>query len=419
MTLTEALAIRALAPVTTADHQRLRALSAGNIAAGLGVLGSAGALLDRLPLDANRFGDAAFLWASRLHARTQDDFHPFGRVHVGVVTLGATLALAARSKTRLLECLAGGYEVMCCVATAYSRTVQRRGYRPTGVFGPLGAAASAGIALGLDRAGIANAIGLAAARSGGTMQSWLTGTDEWILEVGAAARAGIEAALFSEAGVIAAPDALEGFAGWARAYFDDDGESLSRAVERNQSYISEVASKPYPVSGIAQVATHLASRAHESFAAAAIRSAIVRLATPEAEYPGSLNKGPFRSRSDALMSVAFCVACALMDGTVSITRLEQPNVGLTTLIEAVRVEADPALDEGQAVLTLSTSDGEFEYAGNGAAILEPDWVTLSADPEGLASRSEADLPLVRRLVELLNIEHPDSREIAELLKDVV
>src|SRR5699024_264953 len=118
----------------------------------------------------------AFIGAMALHGRTQDDFYPHGRVHVGAITLAATLALADDAGDRLLECLAAGYDTMCLVAESGSSYVQTRGLRPSGIFGPLGAAASAATALGLDEAGVANAIGLAASLAGGTNQAWLSGT---------------------------------------------------------------------------------------------------------------------------------------------------------------------------------------------------------------------------------------------------
>src|SRR5262249_7588194 len=152
-----------------------------------------------------------------LHARTQDDFFPAGRSHVGAVTLAAALALADETEERLLPAVAAGYEVMCVGAEAYAPIAQAVGLRPSGVFGPLGAAATAAIVLRLDAAGVQTAIGLASAASAGTNQAWLSGSDEWLFVVGAAARAGVEAALFARAGAAASPLALEGTAGWAKA----------------------------------------------------------------------------------------------------------------------------------------------------------------------------------------------------------
>lgn len=415
MTLTAELAARALAPLTDGDGERLRALTLTNVAAGLGELGRAGRLLDALPLDAGRPGDAAFLHAMRLHGRTQDDFHPGGRVHVGAVTLAATLALSEPAGSRLLECLAAGYEAMCAVASVYSPDGQRRGYRPTGVFGPIGAASAAAVAIGLDRDGVANAIGLAAARSGGTNQSWISGTDEWLLEVGAAARAGVEAALFTEAGAIASIEAFEGAAGWARAYFGDaHPDRLEAAIARPGSYVAEVAVKPYPVSGIAQVPTDLGRRAHDELDGRRIGSVVVRLSTAEVAYPGSANSGPFRSRSDALMSIGFCVACALTDGTVRLARLESAN-DLAELAAAVRVESDVALGESEAVLVLATEGDEREYAGEGGSLFYPEWDTLARDDAVVATRSEADAALVGQVVEHLREPRPDARLLDAVL----
>jgi len=279
VTVAHALADRALYGPAQADVDRLRTLTMCNLAAAGGELGSMGKLIEALPLDRSRPPDAAFLYGMRLHARTQDDFFPAGRVHVGAVTLAASLALADSSERRLVEALGAGYEVLCIVSAAYSARAQASGLRPTGVFGPLGAAASAAVALDLDRAGAANAIALAATLAGGTNAAWLAGSDEWLLEAGVAARLGVEAALFTQAGAHASPEALESAAGWARAFFDDEGAGmLIETLAAAETGIRAVAIKPYPVSGIAQVPTHLAClarrrRADEEPPAATIRSA--------------------------------------------------------------------------------------------------------------------------------------------------
>jgi 2-methylcitrate dehydratase PrpD len=419
MTLSCALADRAQAPLSPADADRLRTLTLTNLAAGAGALGRATQLLGQLPFDRGRPSDAAFLTGMILHARTQDDFHPTGRVHVGAVTLAATLALADRAGPRMLECLAAGYETMCAVASVYSPVAQKRGSRPTGMFGPIGAAAAAGVALGLDRDGIANAVGLAAARSAGTMQSWLSGTDEWMFEIGAAARAGVEAALFTEAGAVASAEAFEGDAGWLRAYFGEQSpDHLATAVARAGSYVAEVAVKPYPVSGISQVPTALACQAHAELNGQGVQSLVIRLSEREAAYPGSANAGPFRSRSDALMSVAFCVACGLTDGTIRLGRLEQPNE-LGDVVSAVRVEADDRLQEEEAVLELTAESGQREFRGVGSALLYPEWASLRYDGAVVAMRNEADADGVERFITLLAEERPDASAVRTAFEEAL
>lgn len=418
MTIAAELASRALVPPSGESLSYLRALTLTNVAAALGDLGTAGQLMDRIPLDAARPADASFLRAMQLHARTQDDFHPLGRVHVGAVTLAAVVALADAVEPRFLESLAAGYETMCAVASVYSADAQRRGYRPTGFFGPIGAAASAGLALGLDRDGIANAISLAAASSKGTNQSWVSGTDEWLLEVGSAARAGVEAVQLTIAGAVGAPDAFEGTAGWTRAFFDDEKASrLEAALAGGPSRITEVAVKPFPVSGIAQVATALGCELHDCPEGRFPQRIVVRMSRSECAYPGSVNRGPFRSRSAALMSVVFCVACAVADGAVRLARLEDPNApDLRRLMDRIDLEPDAAVDEGEATLEVQFPGDDLRLEGNSARLLHPSWEALAADAAALATRSEADVAAVLAVRDALAAESVDAREMFETVR---
>ncbi|MHB1808617.1 MAG: MmgE/PrpD family protein, partial [Solirubrobacteraceae bacterium] len=378
------------------------------------------ALIDALPMDSGRSpSEAAFLGTMALHARTQDDFYPEGRVHVGAITLAAALALADRAGERLLDCLAAGYEAMCRTATAYSALAQASGLRPSGAFGPIGAAASAAVALGLDEEGVANAIALAAALCGGTNQAWLSGTDEWLFVVATAARTGVEAALATVAGVEASPHAFEGDAGWVSAYFGDVGlEPLLEAISASESSIGLVACKPYPVSGIAELPTELACRAREQLGQRRYRSIEVFLAPAETRYPGSLNRGPFQSRSDALMSVPFVVAASLLDGAPRLDVLERPGELAGRGVEPadVRVSADPSLAESEARLELEDASGErFSAHVEGHEVLFPTFAELSADAQALAWRSEASEELAHQTLAELAKPNPDARAVRRLL----
>jgi len=417
VTVAHTLADRALYGPALADADRLRTLTMCNLAAAGGELGSMGRLIESLPLDPARPADAAFLYGMRLHARTQDDFFPGGRVHIGAVTLAASLALAGPSEMRLIECLSAGYRVLCTVSAPYSSKAQSSGFRPTGVFGPLGAAASAAVALDLDREGVANAIAMAATLAGGTNAAWLAGSDEWLLEAGASARLGVEAALFTQAGVHASPEALESHAGWARAFFGDEGAKSLVAILGAEPGIESVAIKPYPVSGIAQVPTHLACEARLSLGGEEPPPrATIRISAQEASYPGSANHGSFVSRADALMSVSFCVACGLLDGKVRLERLERPNEA-RTLEAASRVDlvADPLLEENRAVLQLGTNGSERQIEATAAELLYPSWAKASADPETIASRCEAPVRFVVGVRDELEQARPDAVKLRALL----
>lgn len=417
MTLTTLLAERALRPVDAAGADHLRMLTATNMAAGRGRLGRSAAFVRYFPAASEcRPAEAAQLAAVVLHARTQDDFYPHGRVHVGAITLAATLALADDAGDELLDCLAAGYEVMCLASGACSPYAQRRGLRPSGVFGPLGAAASAARALGLDERGVANAVGLAAAMAGGTNQAWLSGTDEWMFVVAQAARTGVEAALLTQTGVTASEEALEGPAGWGAAYFGDPGlDGLRAALDDECSRVGVVAAKLYPVSGIAQLAAHLACAAHEPGAPAP--SAVeVRLAEPETRYPGTMHAGPFRSRADALMSVPFTVACGLTHGLIRLDHLEAPaDAGVHDLLPRITVEADSSLAEAESVLVVRR-DGQAPVETKlGEDVMFPSWDQMRADPAALARRSEAPAAAVEACCAALTEQRCNARVLKRLL----
>jgi 2-methylcitrate dehydratase PrpD len=414
MTIAQMLAELALQDTSEDSLDYLRALTVTNIAASRGDLGDSHSLIRALGMDAGTPTGIALSASMRIHARTQDDFHPAGRSHIGAVTLAATLGLGDRVGGRTLECLSAGYRVMCALASTYAIDAQRRGYRPSGIFGPIGAAASAGVALNLGVEGIANAIALAAARSAGTNQSWIAGSDEWLLEVGHAARAGVEAALFTEKGVFAAPDAFEGAAGWARAYFEDESASkLRKTIKSPSDWIREVAVKPYPVSGIAQVSTHLACQMHELFRDSSKRVR-VRLAKATAEYPGSASTGPFRGRSDALMSVVFCVGAGISDGVVRISRLDHPQE-LEPIYSRVELIPDTSLAEGFAEIELESASGIERLSASSASILYPSWDEVRGSIDEIAARSEADISVVESIVQALSRDKVDAQALCTLV----
>ncbi len=273
-------------------------------------------------------GATAMVLAAAMHARTQDDFYPAGRVHVGTVVIPAILAIGEGD---LLGAMAAGYEVLTLASGAYSARAQQRGYRPTGVFGPLGAAAAAATALGCDAETTAAALAIASTMAGGTNQSWIDGTDEWLVEVAEAARAGVVAARLAAAGLSGAPGALDGAAGWAKAYFDDAGApALQQALEGAGTRTADVAVKLYPVSGIAQAPSTLAAEMGIELEGALPQRIEVRMNPVELDYPGSRNRGPFSGRSDSLMSVVRCVALAYLHGHVPYERTHRRAGGRRT-----------------------------------------------------------------------------------------
>ena len=138
---------------------------------------------------------AAFANAALMHTRAQDDTHFAAKTHVGSAIVPAALALAERERrsgAELCVAVVAGCEVAAAIGERLAAATTARGFRATPVFGTLGAAAAAASILGLDEAQTTNAIAIAASFSGGLNQTWLDGTSEYRLQLGMAARNGID-----------------------------------------------------------------------------------------------------------------------------------------------------------------------------------------------------------------------------------
>src|SRR5690606_5560036 len=100
--------------------------------------------------------DAAFANAVLGHALVRDDMHVGSVSHLGVVVLPALLALtedpgggAARGRD-LLAAIVCGYEIGGKIGRAILDVDVAKVFRPTGIAGPIGAAAAASRLLNLD-----------------------------------------------------------------------------------------------------------------------------------------------------------------------------------------------------------------------------------------------------------------------------
>src|SRR5260370_35795550 len=95
------------------------------------------------------------------------------------------------------------------------RSHYARGWHITATCGVFGAAAASAKLIGLDAGSTAHAIGIAASQSAGIAENLATGAKN--VGIGGSARNGLLAALVAELGYTAAPRAIEGAQGWARA----------------------------------------------------------------------------------------------------------------------------------------------------------------------------------------------------------
>src|SRR5271169_2333561 len=155
--------------------------------------------------------NAAFLNAVSANVLEYDDthlgtvMHPAAPVAPGLFALAELRPVSGRE---LRHAFIVGVEISCRVGLGVMPTHYRRGWHITATCGIFGAAAACSRLIGLDAQRTASALGHAATQSAGLVES--LGSMAKSLGVGNAAKNGLAAALFAEAGFTAADQAIEG-----------------------------------------------------------------------------------------------------------------------------------------------------------------------------------------------------------------
>ena len=193
--------------------------------------------------------NAAFVNSMSSAALAFNDTHYTTVAHPTSPVASALLSMAQRQPVTgkdFIHALVLGVEIQCrvgnilCVAPAECGV----GLSMQGLVGGIGAAVAAGKILGLDEAGMATAIGIAANQTGGLREAHATMSSSFT--PGHAARCGLSAALLAARGFTCSGTMIEGVKGFAVSYglrpnLDAAVERLGKAFE-----ISSLAYKPYP-----------------------------------------------------------------------------------------------------------------------------------------------------------------------------
>ena len=194
--------------------------------------------------------DATWLAAVAGHGLELDDGYRAGSTHPGTVVIPAALAVAGQcgaSGEELLDAVVAGYEAMTQVARLAHPALRRRGFHPTAVTGPFGAAIAAARLRGLPDAQLERVLGLAASASAGLFAFVAGGADVKRLHPGHAAREGVFAALLAESDLAGPPAVLEGRDGFLQAFADGVPADFDLDQERRRPPgILACYIKPYP-----------------------------------------------------------------------------------------------------------------------------------------------------------------------------
>ncbi|NYT65302.1 MmgE/PrpD family protein [Alcaligenaceae bacterium] len=292
------------------------------------------------------FFGAALANSALFHGRAQED--ACGAAHLGAILiplLTAALETGRMPASRLLPALIAGYEVGGLLETNYASSTTPVGLRASPIYGAPAAAAAAAIALDLNSAQTAAALANAASFTGGLLQAFSDGTDEWRYQLGIAAQNGWIAAELAKAGSVSAPHAIEGKNGFVRAYArtECDVENLIEQIGKVW-FIHRVVFKPYPVCAFNQTPVNAALALKEKLQGRQPTKIQVYMNPYETGYAGMDSTGPFHSVSGTLMSIPFCIASTLLYGAPTISHMMTfDDEHAQALINCIELIPDPSV----------------------------------------------------------------------------
>lgn len=312
------------------------------------------------------------------HGRGQED--TCGAAHLGAVVIPMLMALIESGHGKmedLIPALVAGYEVGGVFEELLSGHTTPKGFRATTVYGAGAAAAAAARLFHMTPERISAALGNAMSFSGGLLQTFAEGTDEWRYQVGATAQSGWAAAELARAGSVSLREAYEGVLGLSKAFAGQPLDPVMVIAKIGRDWQTlRVAFKPFPVCAFNQTPVTAALDLRQRLGDRNILRAIVRMNPYECGYAGMDSKGPFSTIGGTLMSIPFCIAQTLLRGAPTMaTMIEYDDAEINALVDRVDLEADASVPtlccqielhlEGGDVLdtlcTMTAADYAYEF----------------------------------------------------------
>ena len=213
---------------------------------------------------------AAFVNGVLAHSLDYDDTHLPSVLHPSASVVPAALAAAESARSsgpQLLAAVAVGVEVCVRLGMAgYDRkagqsTYFERGQHATSICGAVGSAAAAAVLLGLDEAGIADAMGLSVSMGSGVLEANRHGGNVKRLHCGWAAHAGVMAAELAGRGFTSPPTVLEGRFGFFQAWLSGEFDANEITRDLGSSWaLPGLHYKPYPANHFTHASVDAAVR---------------------------------------------------------------------------------------------------------------------------------------------------------------
>jgi 2-methylcitrate dehydratase PrpD len=320
--------------------------------------------------------DAGMLWAFAINASVFEDGSREGACHPAAAVISTVIALSeGKSLETIDKAVIAGYDVMVRLARGGNPEFTRKGFHPTAITAPFGAAATASLLFGHDLLKTQNALCLAALGSAGLMTSFRSGETQ-PLQVGWSVRSGIAAAMIAGAGHSGYSHIIE--EGFYPAYLGTQpylpvDQPLEFEYAIKGSYL-----KPYPgcrhvhpsIDALAEI---LKENRMGSSQIKKIRVRTYKIAV-ETEIH-TLNK-----RGDAYFNIPYALAAKVVLGRNDWDAFDEKhfkNEQILQLMNKIKVDVDPKIeshypDQRGAMVEVDVGNGKTFYREISHPLGEPE-----------------------------------------------
>ncbi|MEH6741738.1 MAG: MmgE/PrpD family protein [Sulfitobacter sp.] len=332
--------------------------------------------------DAGGAATAALVNGTLSHALDYDDTHFAHIGHPSVAVLPTVIALAETLDIPLTDAIDAaslGVEASILTGVWLGRAHYQVGYHQTATAGAFGATVAAARILGLDKREVRHALGLCASMASGIKEQF--GTMAKPLNAGLAARTGVEAALWAQAGMTAAHDGLAGELGFGATHH---GEAIDVKLPRKDWQISDISHKFHACCH----GLHAMLEALSGAKVEAERIGAIKIRTHPRWMSVCNNLTP-KTGLEVKFSYAHTAAMTLLGHSTgaidSFSDEMARNPEVCALRDKIEVVEDDSLSETQSLVTLTLTSGEVRRLRHD--LMAP--MTLEARSEKLRTKVQA------------------------------
>ncbi len=336
------------------------------------------------------FGTNTFLappWAALVngvaaHCLDLDDWEIPGNSHPSAVIFPALLAAAQQriiSSHQLIKAYIAGFEVIARLGEAMNFEHYDKGWHTTSSLGTVGAAAAVSRLFKLDTIQTTNAMALSVSMVGGLTRQF--GSSAKPLHAGLAAKAGLMAASFAANGLTGQADIFDGKRGYSELTAGVDDERFELAFKSLGKELAlkkhGLVVKAYPACGYTHRLVDCALDIHQQMNGQIANIKHIKASLPD--FHAAIL--PFiqpKNRREALFSVPYCCAVALLKGRLTLTDFETDSLSDTKVQQLISlIELD----------IKSPINPKLNYDPD-----QPDWLEV-IDANGKSWRAECAYPL--------------------------